>query len=353
MTSRSRLFIGLATLLLGTVYLLPLWRVSLEAPQYPGGIGMQIRVNTITGLNPHDLQNINGLNHYIGMQEIVPDSIPELTIMPWLFGIMILFGLLVVATKKRALLYTWVGSLVGLLIVGFVDYYKWGYDYGHNLSPDAAIKIPGMAYQPPLIGSKQMLNFTAHSWPDTGGIAVFIALALGIAAVVHELRRRRVKEVEVVPGGKTSVALASLFSVFLLVGCEPSPEPLRVGEMDCSHCRMTVSDARFGAEVVSSTGKVYPFDAVECMLAYLDDNPELVESVHSYWVVAFDEPGTLIPADEAFFLRSSVIQSPMGAGIAAFASEDQRDAQYNQLGGIEMGWTRLLNEAESLDRVAP
>jgi copper chaperone NosL len=72
-------------------------------------------------------------------------------------------------------------ALLGLL--GLVDFYLWGYDYGHNLDPTAPIKIPGMSYQPPLIGSKELLNFTAVSFPHVGGVALVLAGVLGICGV--------------------------------------------------------------------------------------------------------------------------------------------------------------------------
>ena len=80
-SQRARLLLVVATALLGTLYVLPIWRVTLDAPQYPEGLGMQIWLNTITGIKPNDLDNINNLNHYIGMKRIVPESIPELRIM--------------------------------------------------------------------------------------------------------------------------------------------------------------------------------------------------------------------------------------------------------------------------------
>jgi hypothetical protein len=191
MTTRSRLLVAFAAVLLGLLYVLPIWRITLEAPQYPEGIGMLIWVDTVTGMKPHDLANINGLNHYIGMKEIVPDAIPELVIMPWIFGFLILLGLGAAATGKRWVLYTWVGLFLVVAVAGMVDFYLWEYDYGHDLNPDAAIKVPGMTYQPPLIGSKQMLNITAHSWPGMGMIAAFVSLALGAAVAFWEFRRRR------------------------------------------------------------------------------------------------------------------------------------------------------------------
>lgn len=190
MTNRSRILVVLAALALGLVFVLPLWRIDLEAPQYPEGIGMRIWVNTISGRNPNDLKNLNGLNHYIGMKEIVPDSIPELRYMPWILGGLIGIGLLTAVTRSRKLLFGWVSLFLVFAMVGLVDFYKWGYDYGHDLNPKAAIKVPGMAYQPPLIGSKKLLNFTSHSWPAAGGWIAIGSLLLISGVAVSELRRR-------------------------------------------------------------------------------------------------------------------------------------------------------------------
>jgi copper chaperone NosL len=66
--------------------------------------------------------------------------------------------------------------LVG--IAGLYDFWRWEYNHGHNLSPDAPIKVPGMSYQPPLLGCKELLNITACSWPHIGGILLFIVLGI-------------------------------------------------------------------------------------------------------------------------------------------------------------------------------
>ena len=169
-----------AALLLGLVFTVPIWTIDMDAPQYPEGIGMEISINKIEGQNKNDLQNINGLNHYIGMQEINPDSIPELRIMPWIFLFLILSGLGVAIWGNRTALLVWIILFVLFAIAGLVDFYLWGYDYGHNLSDDAAIKVPGMTYQPPLIGTKQLLNITASSWPGLG--FYFSLISMGLAS---------------------------------------------------------------------------------------------------------------------------------------------------------------------------
>jgi copper chaperone NosL len=190
--ARPRQLAALAALLLGLVYLLPLWTVRLVAPQYPEGLGMHIRINTVSGLKPTDLDNINGLNHYIGMHPIQPDAIPELRIMPWVVAAVIVVGLLSALIARRSFLLAWAGAYAMVALAGLADFWKWEYDYGHNLDmANAIIKVPGMNYQPPLIGSKQLLNFTASSWPAPGGILAGLSLLLALAAVVLAWRERR------------------------------------------------------------------------------------------------------------------------------------------------------------------
>src|SRR3990170_1181546 len=170
MTKGSRILVLVAALAMGLVYVLPVWRITLQAPQYPEGLGMVIQINTIEGVKKHDLNNINNLNHYIGMKRIVPESIPEMKIMPVVVGVFIFLGLLTAAVGRRKLLYGFMGLFLAFSITGMVDFWMWEYDYGHNLDEEnAIIKVPGMSYQPPLIGSRQILNFKAHSWPGWGG----------------------------------------------------------------------------------------------------------------------------------------------------------------------------------------
>jgi nitrous oxidase accessory protein len=183
MSTLSRWLIALSAAMLAVAFLVPVWRISLLAPQYPEGIGMLIRINTITGVKPADLNNINGLNHYIGMKEIVPESIPVLHVMPIALAILIALGLLAALIGRRWAGWTWLGLVAAGGVAALVEFYRWSYDYGHNLAADAIIKVPGMTYQPPLLGSKQLLNFTATSWPDIGGWVAGAAFLIGFLAL--------------------------------------------------------------------------------------------------------------------------------------------------------------------------
>jgi len=191
MSKGSRVVAGVAGLAMALVLVLPLWRITLQAPQYPEGLGMYIRVNTITGIGPHDLQNINGLNHYVGMARIEPDTFAELKYMPWIVVGLMVLGLATAATGSRKVLVGWTAIFAIAAVAGLADFYKWEYDYGHNLDPTAAIKVPGMAYQPPLIGSKTLLNFRAHSWPAAGGLIAIGVFGTTVLLTFTELRRRK------------------------------------------------------------------------------------------------------------------------------------------------------------------
>lgn len=157
----------------------PLWRIELDAPQYPEGLALQIFPHKLGG----DVEIINGLNHYIGMQTLHADNFIEFTVLPYIIGAFAFLMILVGILGKRNWLNIVFGMFVVFGIVAMIDFWRWEYDYGHNLDPNAAIIVPGMAYQPPLIGFKQLLNFGAYSIPDWGGwLFIFAGMLLLVAA---------------------------------------------------------------------------------------------------------------------------------------------------------------------------
>lgn len=175
------LVIAASLLVLGGL-IFPLWSVSLTAPQYPEGLGMKILAHTVRGATPTDLDNINHLNRYIGMKSIEPETIPELRFMPWIIVALCVTGLAVAMFRRRAALYVWIISFAAVCAAGLIDFWRWEYDYGHNLDPRAILKIPGMSYQPPIIGARQLLNFRAVSLPAAGGMLLMLALLVAVAA---------------------------------------------------------------------------------------------------------------------------------------------------------------------------
>ena len=167
---------ALAALALGTTYFVPVWKIQLWAPQYPEGLRLRIWLSRISG----DVEIINGLNHYIGMRPIRPEMFPEFLLLPWLAAGLIAAGLASALLASRRALQVFAGLLCLSGVLGLADFYRWGYDYGHNLDPKAAINVPGMSYQPPVLGYKALLNFGAYSGPDLGG---WIYVSVGVFAV--------------------------------------------------------------------------------------------------------------------------------------------------------------------------
>lgn len=337
MTTRSRIVLALAGLMLGVMYVAPLWRIELEAPQYPEGLGLHIMIDDIQGISEFDLMKINQLNHYIGMQKIVPDAIPELKIMPWLIAGLIGLALLASATGSRVLFTIWVGVFMLTLLAGLVDFWLWEYDYGHNLDLEtAAIQVPGMSYQPPLIGSKQLLNFRATSWPALGGWTAVLSCLTGMIMWWKTRPARSAK------GAKATVAAAALMAL-TMTACTPGPETFHFGDDIGAHCRMPIVDARFASQVVLDTGKVVKFDSIECLTSWLHSREQ--PEIHSIWVSDAAGSGELIRASEAVFVRDASIRSPMGGGLAAFFSAEQA-AKTLEIGRLSpLSWDDLMSEA--------
>jgi copper chaperone NosL len=183
LTSRI-LLVAVALALLPSIFL-PVWQITLHAPQYPDGLSVLIYPHTVGG----ELREVNLLNHYIGMQEIAPDEFPEFKFIP--FFILRFFGFAVLAALVGRLPIAAIGYL-DFVVFGAVMLYVFQYwltEYGHNLSPEAPITIE--PFTPRFIGTTVVGNFTVTSMPSTGAILMFVAGALGPVILVYEWFRKR------------------------------------------------------------------------------------------------------------------------------------------------------------------
>lgn len=185
---RARLATALAAVILIPVYfapVLPVWRIHLRAPQYMEGLEIVIYANTVEG----DLQNVNILNHYVGMKAISADDFKEFRFLPALLSMFGVWALVAAAWGKRwfAALGWGLFSLSSLLIMA--DFAYWLYQYGHDLDPRAALKLD--AFTPPLIGYSKMGNFHVQSWPHIGGVLLLLAGLLAPAVAWWEWRAAR------------------------------------------------------------------------------------------------------------------------------------------------------------------
>ena len=183
----SRGLIFLLSIVIGVSYFVPVWRIDLFAPQYPEGLVMKIWLTKLTG----DIDVINGLNHYIGMKKISAEMFPEFSYLVYIVAGFMLYGIVIAVTGSRKILFSYLAVSAVAGMAALWDFYKWGYDYGHNLNPEAPIKVPGMVYQPPILGHKKLLNFDAYSMPDVGGYVVVTVVAL--AAVIWFIEYRKNK----------------------------------------------------------------------------------------------------------------------------------------------------------------
>lgn len=183
---KSKLLMIVGPLLMLGLFVLPLWNITLEAPQYPIPLGMNIHINKFTDVHEFDIKNINLMNHYVGMKYI-PETIPEFKIFPIVIAVMVAIGVLIgiFANYKWFLVWFIVMSLLG--IAGIYDFYLWEYDYGHNLDPKAIMSFKNpdgspMGFQPPLFGTKHILNFIAHSYPRSGAYMMFVGMIMTLIA---------------------------------------------------------------------------------------------------------------------------------------------------------------------------
>lgn len=182
----SKVLMIVGPLFLLGLFFFPLWNIRLEAPQYPIPLGMDIWFNKITDEQPNDVKNINLMNHYVGMKEI-PEHLPEFDLFPPIVVAMVVIGVLIGLFAKPKWYLAWfvVMSLLGA--AGVYDFYLWEYDYGHDLNPKAIMKFTNpdgsiMGFQPPLWGTKHILNFVAYSYPRTGAYLMFAGILSTLAA---------------------------------------------------------------------------------------------------------------------------------------------------------------------------
>lgn len=193
---KSNIIMLIAALLPLGLFLFPLWKITLEAPQYPTPLGMYIHINDFSDVNPFDIKNINLMNHYVGMKYI-PDAIPEFKIFPAGILIMTLLGLIIAFKGNYKWFLYWFILMIVLSVAGLYDFYLWGHDYGHNLDPKAIMKFTNpdgsvMGFQPPLFGTKHILNFTAHSYPRLG--ALFLGLGIATSFIAYLVGKKTIKK---------------------------------------------------------------------------------------------------------------------------------------------------------------
>ena len=310
----------------------PIWSISLDAPQYPEGLSLTISANGIGG----DVDIINGLNHYIGMKKLDNADFIEFSILRYIIAFYALFALIAALLSSKKILYTLFTLFVIFGVVAMVDFWRWEYNYGHDLNPDAAIIVPGMAYQPPLIGFKQLLNFGAYSIPAIGG---WLFISSGVLMLIAVL-----KETNILSKFKKNKA-ASLLSLLaistVLSSCaSKGPEAINLNKDNCNNCKMTIADARFACELVTEKGRVYKFDDMACMVAFKKENTDKVNNALIF-VSDYVKPNLLKSVDALTFIVGENVGSPMGGNYAGFSNKDSATFYESNLSAKIITWNSI------------
>ncbi len=195
----ARVLLLLAVIPLVLSFTQPLWRISMEAAQYPKGLYMDIYSYKLEGGNEgQDIKEINTLNHYIGMSSIDRTALSDLDWIPFALGF------LVILTLRVAVIGTVRDLFDAAVLTSYISVFAFGrfayqlYTFGHDLSPEAPVKVA--PFMPALLGSKVIANFTTHSLPQAGSflMGAFVFLVLG-SLLWHLIagRRRAVRELRV------------------------------------------------------------------------------------------------------------------------------------------------------------
>ena len=332
-SSFSKISLIAAAIFLIVSLFVPIWSISLDAPQYPEGLGLEIWANKIAG----DVDIINGLNHYIGMKTLHTEDFVEFKILPYLISFFALLFIVAAMAGKKKWLYIVFAAFVLFGIVAMADFWKWEYDYGHNLDPNAAIKVPGMAYQPPLIGFKQLLNFGAYSIPALGGWLFIGAGLLLLISIFKEKNLFKKFKRNKAPG------IAAFFIIFILSSCGSNgPQVILINKDACEFCKMTITDGRFMAQLLTKKGRVYKFDDLSCMLSY--SNALNKTSIENFYVANYEKQNELMEAAKAWYVADSSFKSPMGGNTAAFASKESAVLQAAKYKANSIDWNTLNNK---------
>lgn len=148
-------------------------------------------------------------------------------------------------------------------------------------------------------------------------------------------------------GGSILMMLA--VTLLLFSGCEPKPQPIELGSDQCAYCRMMITEQEFGTQILNKQGRAFKFDSVECMAAY--DITEDGENFHSKWVPDFLNRENWVNAEEAVYLHSETLRSPMGLYLTAYADRESAEQIQLEYGGdiIDYESVKVLVRAEWLD----
>ena len=142
--------------------------------------------------------------------------------------------------------------------------------------------------------------------------------------------------------GFLSMVVGSVVLALATQACgNEGPKPINYGSDQCAHCKMTVSDARFGCQLATEKGRAYNFDDVQCMVAFVKSDAVAAEDVAEYYLPDYVNEHRLLPAEQLLLLKSESLKSPMRGDVAAFSTPDDLASVREVHGGAELMWRDL------------
>lgn len=133
-----------------------------------------------------------------------------------------------------------------------------------------------------------------------------------------------------------------ILSAVFLSSCSTDPKPIEFEVDNCDYCKMTISDIRFGAELVTKKGRIYKFDDIVCLKGFILDETVEEDNIASNWLVDFAETKELIPAETSYLLLNEDLRSPMASNIASFKNEEDLKSYQNEFSGTILKWEEYL-----------
>lgn len=137
------------------------------------------------------------------------------------------------------------------------------------------------------------------------------------------------------------IILLLSFVAIACTSCGKQPQPISYGEDECEFCKMIVMDERYGSELVTDKGKIFMFDSIECLVGYLDNLKLTKKDYSSVWVSNYSNPGNIIDAEKALYLKNNDLRSPMGLNVLAVENQEQYEKLFNEFGGKQIKWNEL------------
>lgn len=125
-----------------------------------------------------------------------------------------------------------------------------------------------------------------------------------------------------------------------LSSCNLGPEEIVYGTDGCHYCNMTIVDRQHASQIVTTKGKAFKFDAIECMVHSLKEEVDPA-TVKLYLINNFENPGELIDATTATYLVSKNIPSPMGAYLSGFEDVDTAEETMDKHQGELYNWKEI------------